>query len=363
MKYMNITIILPWYNNNLPSGGVLNIYGYVERLAKRGYKINLIYDCYKGKGKLKIPNPIAFNYRKKNTISKVGLCNIENVQEIPVYSVNDDTVPDADFVVATALVTVAVVKRLSKNKGKKIYFIQGFENWGTSKEKVYKTYAQDMINITVSKWLFDLVKTHAVSATYYLPNAVEDCFFCDKVIEKRKPDTIGFMYVPIKAKGTYDVLKAIESIHRKYPKIKFEAFGIYSQCDDLPAYVKYTYNPTRSQLCKLYNRCSIFVCASWIEGFGLTAAESMKCGCCLVTTNSKGILDFSVDGKTALICNPRDINGLTEKIEYAINNVDLRIEIAKAGEKVIQNFNWKNNIIQLERILLDNIKNEEKTFV
>lgn len=352
---MNITIVLPWYDYNLPSGGILNMYGYAERLACKGHKITILYDCGKGKGKLKIPNIITYNKRRKKTISKKKLYKKKNITEIAVYSINDKTVPDGDFVIATALITVGGVNGLSKCKGKKVYFIQGFENWGISDREVYKTYELGMINIAVSSWLYNIVKEHTFNSAYYLPNAVDDDFGCDNAIEERNNIIIGFMYVPIKSKGTYDVLESIEIIHRKYPTIKFEAFGVYSVNDELLKYVRYTYNPTRVQLRDLYNRCSIFVTASWLEGFGLTAAESMKCGCCLVTTDSKGIRDFSFDCKTALICKPRDVKGLTKKIEMAINENDRRIEIANAGVKIIENFNWDKNVSQLEKILKDNL--------
>lgn len=356
---MRITIVLPWYDSNLPSGGILNVYGYAERLAKRGHIINIIYDCCKGKGKLKIPNRIAYNKRKKCTISKKCLYKKKNIQETAVYCINNNIVPDADYVIATALVTVSGVQKLSKKKGKKIYFIQGFENWGKTENEVYKTYELGMINLTVSKWLYQLVKEHSKKKIYYLPNAIDDCFWCSESIDDRKPKSICFMYVPIKSKGTYDLLKAIDIVHKNNPDILVEAFGIYSRNDDIPDYVKYTYNPSREQLRELYNRCAVFVNASWLEGFGLTAGESMKCGCCLVTTNNKGILDFSVDGKTALICEPRNVEMLAEKIEYVICNNNIRIAIAKAGQMEIQKFSWNNNIRNLERILMDNRYNEK----
>lgn len=348
---MNITIVLPWYNNKLPSGGILNMYGYAERMAQKGHNINIIYDCFKGKGKLRIPNIIAYNKRKKNTISQSELFLKNNIQETAVYTVNDNNVPDADYVIATALVTVYMVEKLSPKKGKKIYFIQGFENWGKSDADVYKTYGLGMLNIAVSKWLYELVTVHSSSSTYYLPNAIDDCFFCTNDIVSRHPKKICFMYVPIKSKGTYDLLQAIEIVHSKIPDIDIEAFGIYPRSDDLPTYINYTYNPTRTQLRELYNRCAIFVCASWLEGFGLTAGESMKCGCCLITTNNKGILDFSIDKKTAMICEPHNIKELAKQIEYIISNNGVRIKIAEAGVKKIQEFNWKHNIEQLERIL------------
>lgn len=356
---MKITVVLPWYDNSMPSGGVLNVYGYVERLAKKGHIITIIYDCCKGKGKLKFPNRFTYKKRKINTISQSCLYKMKNIQEIPVYCLNDNTVPDADYVIATALVTVYGVKKLSKNKGEKVYFIQGFENWGKSEKRVYETYNFGMINLAVSKWLYQIVKEHAKGTTYYLPNAIDDCFSVTKSVEDRNPKSIGFMYVPIKTKGTYDLLKAIDIVHKNNPDIIVEAFGVYHKNEDIPEYIKYTYNPSREQLRDIYNRCAIFVCASWLEGFGLTAGESMKCGCCLVTTNNKGILDFSNNEKTALICEPKNIEMLAEKIKYIINDNDMRISIARAGNDIIQKFNWNNSIANLERILMDN-KHDEK---
>ncbi len=350
---MKITIVLPWYDNNMPSGGILNVYGYAKRLADKGHIINIVYDCCKGKGKLRIPNYFSFLKRKRCTISKQKLIN-SNITEIPVFDVNNDTIPDADFVFATALVTVFGVEKLSARKGKKVYFIQGFENWGKTDKEIFSTYSLGMINITVSKWLFDLVSEHSKKKTYYLPNAIDDVFSVKNPIENRIEKSIGFMYVPIKSKGTYDLLNALDYVHKKNPDVIVEGFGIYPPSDDIPSYVKYTYCPSRQELEKLYNRCSVFVCASWLEGFGLTAAESMKCGCCLVTTDCKGVLDFAIDKKTAFICEPRNIKQLSEKINYIINNKEERIKIAKAGEEMIKKFSWENAINEIERILNSN---------
>lgn len=41
---MKITIVLPWYDNNMPSGGILNVYGYTKRLADKGHIINIVYE-------------------------------------------------------------------------------------------------------------------------------------------------------------------------------------------------------------------------------------------------------------------------------------------------------------------------------
>ena len=352
---MKITVVLPWYDNKYPSGGVLNIYKYIEQLVEYNYQISIIYDCNMGKGKFHIPNYFSYQKRKYITMSKCGLNNLKNVKEIPVFCVKNHSIPDADYIIATALITVHSVKKLNHEKGRKVYFIQGFENWGKSDSYVYKSYGLGMINIAVSKWLYDLVELHSKSKTYYLPNAIDEDFysFCD--IEIRNPKKIVFMYVPIKSKGTYDLIDALKIVHKKQPDILIEAFGIYPRCNDLPSFVSYTYNPNRKLLNEIYNRNAIFVCASWLEGFGLTAGESMKSGCCLVTTNNKGVLDFAVDGETAFLSEPKNPDLLAQKIEYVLENNEIRIKVAKRGMESISKFNWKRNVEKIDEIFKGNL--------
>ena len=351
---MRISIILPWYDSRYPSGGVLNIYKYAKLLAKQGHYINIIYNCDKGKNKLRIPSYLRYKNRKKITTAQDKFEQYNNICEIPVYCVNNK-IPSADFVIATALITVPSVKKLNSEKGKKVYFIQGFENWVKSDEYVYKSYELGMINIAVSKWLYKLVDEHSIRKTYYLPNAVDDNFMILDEIEKRDPKSICFMYVPIESKGTYDLLKAINLIHESHPDTRIEAFGIYPNVSDLPSFITYTYNPSRDKLNEIYNRNSIFVCASWLEGFGLTAAESMKSGCCLITTDNKGVRDFAEDGLTALVCEPKKPVQIANAIEKVLLNNDLRIKIAKNGLNRISDFNWDKNIKEFNKILKENI--------
>lgn len=73
----------------------------------------------------------------------------------------------------------------------------------------------------------------------------------------------------------------------------------------------------------------------------------MKCGCCLVTTDSKGIRDFSFDCKTALICKPRDSKGFMIKVSttgmVVSLKTDLRFPIPGQrghGDRIIQRFSF-----------------------
>lgn len=353
---MRINFICPWYNSDKPSGGILNIYWYSIYLAKRGHKVQIIYDCLVNIGKFPPINLLRYNKRKSNTKANPRFKSIfdkYSIQEKTVAMASNLNIPDADIIIATALATTFNVRKLSKSKGIKYYFIQGFENWGVTNNKVYETYGFGFTNIAVSKWLYKMVCEHAKSKTYYLPNAISDDLYIENPIESRKSNTILFMYVPIESKGTYDVIKALKIV-RKSIDVNVKAFGIYQDPTDLPDWVEYNYNPNRDQLRNIYNEAAIFVTGSWIEGFGLTVAEAMKCGCAVCTTNSKGVRDVAIQNETALISSIKSPEELANNIVFLVNDRRKRVELAKNGSEYIKKFSWDENIDKIESIFEEN---------
>ena len=77
---------------------------------------------------------------------------------------------------------------------------------------------------------------------------------------------------------------------------------------------EYHYRPTRERLRQIYQSCDIFLCPSWYEGLGLPSMEAMACRCALVASDTGGCLDYAINGKTALVSPPRDIDRLSENI-------------------------------------------------
>ena len=57
----------------------------------------------------------------------------------------------------------------------------------------------------------------------------------------------------------------------------------------------------------ILNYASIFICSSINEGFGLTGAESMACGCALATTSYPAVFEYAVDKKNCLVSPVKDI--------------------------------------------------------
>jgi len=64
----------------------------------------------------------------------------------------------------------------------------------------------------------------------------------------------------------------------------------------------------------------------------------MACGCGVVATDSGGIREYAEHEKTALLSPPRDPEALAKNLLCLLEDDNLRIQLAEAGHKHIQEF-------------------------
>ncbi|KKP69246.1 hypothetical protein A2X44_02560 [candidate division CPR3 bacterium GWF2_35_18] len=94
-----------------------------------------------------------------------------------------------------------------------------------------------------------------------------------------------------------------------------------------------------------YNSADITIMPSHHETFGLVAMESMSCGTPIIASNVGGLKTFIVNGKNGLLFTKGDVNDLTKKIVYLLQNEKERKRIASSGVKTSKNYTW-NKIIK-----------------
>jgi hypothetical protein len=110
---------------------------------------------------------------------------------------------------------------------------------------------------------------------------------------------------------------------------------------------EYHYRPTRERLRKIYSSCDIFLCPSWYEGLGMPAMEAMACRCSLVTTDTGGCLDYAIDGQTALVSLPQDVNGLSKNLTRLLDDEELLRVLSENGYRKIDEFDWDESCDRL----------------
>lgn len=331
-----------------PVGGYKVVFEYADRLSRRGHRINIVYnlrtpftkpgfsllrylyDCFK-----LVPSWFRFN---------------SSVNFKLVYQFSDKGIPDADVTIATWWETAYICKLLSSSKGRKYYLVQHYETWCGDKELVDGSYKLGLENIVISTWIKDMIYLIGGEIKAIIPNGINlDEFSVKQPINLRNPHSVAMMYHEAAWKGSQEGIKALETVKASLEDLRVTLFGVNKRPSWLPYWMDYECNPDIKRLQDIYNRAAVFFSTSWYEGFGLTGAESLACGCALVTTDSGGVREYAKGGKTALMCSPGNINEMAECLKKVLTDNELRSRLAEDGNKFIRRFDWDNAVDRFEK--------------
>lgn len=333
-----------------PVGGYKIVFEYANRFTENGHEVTIVFNRKQSSNKYKIPEilyrSICVFLVKKHpkwfTLNK-------RVKKIFVKDSNYNEMPDGDIMIATSVETAQTVSELAHCKGRKVYFIQGFENWQHTDEEVFNTYKLNMKKIVISKWLKVIVDSKSQCPSSIIPNGIDfKVFGVDIPIQQRNTHSIAMLFHKGENKGSKYGLEAINRVKEFFPDLEVRLFGVPQRPKDLPYWIKYTQSATQEQLREIYNKSTVFICSSIEEGFGLTGAESMACGCALVSTSFQGVFEYAENNKNALLSPVEDVNALFNNIIRLFSDNDLRIMLATEGERNIKKFSWDNSVTSFE---------------
>ncbi len=262
------------------------------------------------------------------------------------------SLPDSDCLIATAWHTASLVDAAAPGKGVGLYLIQGYETWDGDADHVRATWRLPLRKVVISRWLEEIaVEMGEGSQTSRVPIGMDfDRLGVDIPLTARKP-RIGALLNSAKAKGGEDIVTAMQTVKDRDPSVSAVVFGTAPRPASLPGWIEYTMLPSRQELRALYNSCSVFVQASRSEGWGLPASEAMICGCALVTVENGGSREFAIDGETALVVAPDDVDSIAERTLELLRDDNLRRRLAEQGRKRLQPFTWERSVSELEGVL------------
>ena len=100
-----------------------------------------------------------------------------------------------------------------------------------------------------------------------------------------------------------------------------------------------------SDLPALYNLAELFVYPSLYEGFGLAPLEAMACGIPVVASNTSSLPE--VLGDACLSVAPADVEGLSDAIERALDDTELRADLRQRGLAQAGQFTWARSAERL----------------
>lgn len=343
----SITFLMP-QSGYKPAGGFKVVYEYANRLASDGIDVHIVYPTSIGFTKLstiqKIKSIVRYPYwHIKGFYGKNWFRLNPSIHHHVVLSLNQIHVPKSDYYVATALKTAEYLHKYKIDNSRKLYLIQGFENWGVRDEDVYQTYHYGFKNIVISGWLKELVEKSGAPCTL-IPNGFDFKYFtCDIPIEKKDRYKISMLYHQDELKGCKYGIKALEIVKNKHPELRAMFFGVPTRPENLPEWIEYYQMPDRDTHNRLYNECAINLAPSLQEGWGLTVGEAMICGEAVVCTDALGFKEMVEDGENGFIVPKASAEALADKIELLLQNDMLRQEIATKGHLDIQRFSWDDS--------------------
>lgn len=334
-------------------GGYKIVYEYANRLTEFGYDITIFYPLFyltkKNSESLihiikKILGYIPF---KVFGLYKVRWFRLnKKVKEEFYFSYNREKLLKYDVLFATHISTAFALHNLGLDESKScIYLIQGFEKWSPfSESQVFESYKFPMKKICITPWLLEKVQSVGENATLIYNGLDFSYFTLKQPIECRNPFEISLMYHIRPEKRFEDSVKALEIVHQKIPEIHVSVFGVFEKPKNIPEYFTYHKNPSKEEHNKIYNNSAIYVAASSSEGFGLTVAEAMICGCAVSCTDNGGFSSMVKDGETGLLSPVFDYEALAKNIIRLISDRELRIRLAKNGNENIKKFSWENAV-------------------
>lgn len=356
---MRITFVLPNWSSK-PIGGYKVVYEYANHLVIRGHRVYVVHPLLLFPQEVHLKQKVKFYLRSAKylvmKIKKLKWFRISReVRLLIVPNLREKYIPHGDVIVATAWQTAEWVNSYGMEKGKKFYLIQGYEVWGDSDEKRVKaTWRMPLRKIAISKWLKDQIEQVVGEAIDYIPNGLNfKRFYLLNPVRNRDPKIIGMIYYPPRVdwKRSRDGVKALQIAKERFPELKAVFFSTCPKEKDVPDWIEFVHNPRQEEILKIYNRCSIFVSPCHNEGWSLPPAESLACGCALVTTDSKGVREYAIHEKTALISEAENPQGLADNILRFLSDNELRIRLAKQGNDYIKQFTWDKSVKKMERLL------------
>jgi glycosyltransferase involved in cell wall biosynthesis len=110
---------------------------------------------------------------------------------------------------------------------------------------------------------------------------------------------------------------------------------------------------TETKKIELLRKAWLHILTSSKEGWGITNLEAAACETPTVASDSPGLRDSVVHGRTGFLVPHGNIEALADRINELLENNELRQNMGKNSRKFAESFSWEESAVQIERFLED----------
>ncbi|MCJ0927740.1 glycosyltransferase family 4 protein [Acinetobacter lwoffii] len=270
------------------------------------------------------------------------------------------------------LLPIAFIAKFLKPSIKTILFVHGIDVWGVNSRKIKKLdrYFIKFVDQIASVSNFTACK---MSESFLVPqerfsifpNAVDPLDQAESSLGSinKTPILLTVARLSENERGKHhdSVLRALPKIIQAIPDVKYRIIGdgvLRTELEGLAESlgishaVEFKGRVSDEELAKSYEEASIFVMPSEKEGFGIVFLEAwlrkipVICG---TQDASHEVVSHGVDG---FAIHHHDIDSLSEKIIFLLENKNSAINMGKAGhQKVLENYLMNNFVKRLNSLL------------
>ena len=157
-------------------------------------------------------------------------------------------------------------------------------------------------------------------------------------------------------KRVKDVIRIFEKIRTEIPsKLLMIGDGPDRQnAEDLARHLG-LYNDVRflgkqEQISEILSIADLFILPSETESFGLSALEAMACSVPLISTNSGGLPEINIEGKTGFLSDVGDVESMAKNAVYILSNDERLHHFKKAAIAQARRFEKQHIIPVYEKL-------------
>ena len=338
-----------------PNGGYEVTYKIAKVLAERGYTVGIVFirDIFRQilhyypshKLKKYVQGHISYSIYSNLVNWKFGwipkklirlLKNIgyeENFGQVNIFFSNGLNLPTSNVAIANGWHNALILNKVDSTHKKFILAQQDDADtrWNPDLFEIAKSGLS--LGLPIISTNSEVDKRYGSFLIGSIPLAIDlETFSCKEPPEIRTKKSVLIPLRSFPHKGAKLGLEILDKIHTINPEAELNAFGDISK-SLVPSYVNYFGVLSSEELSSLYNRASVFVLPSLVEGFGLTALEAMACGAAVVSTDNGGVKEFLNSGINGIIVEVFDSNVISEVVNKLLNTNPDRVKIAKEGMK------------------------------
>jgi len=152
-------------------------------------------------------------------------------------------------------------------------------------------------------------------------------------------------------KGLHHLIQAYKPAAKNFPGTRLVILGKGPQEKELRDMAKklnleknvffLTEHVPHEKISQLYNSADIFAFPSIVEPFGMVNLEAMACGIPTVASNTGGMRDMVLHGKTGLLFTPCDIKGIEDALVTMLSDEVKTKEMGIESRKRAQKYDWR----------------------